>query len=131
MNTTRTVILHMTDLHFGCDGENPNSLNSRQLALDGLARAITDLDPAWRPTIVVVTGDLAWRGKKPDYDKFGAWFGELLKALGLAPDRCFFCTKAPLSLAGNTAVCSANLRCGIFGLFARQALRNWSRLSNR
>lgn len=61
MNTTRTVILHMTDLYFGCDGENPNSLNNRQLALDGLARAITGLDPAWRPTNVVVTGDLAWQ----------------------------------------------------------------------
>jgi predicted MPP superfamily phosphohydrolase len=91
MSTTKTVILHMTDLHFGCDGENPNSLNSRQLALDGLARAITGLDPAWRPTIVAVTGDLAWRGKATDYDKFGAWFGELLNAIGVAPDRCFFC----------------------------------------
>ncbi|HEY6343278.1 MAG TPA: metallophosphoesterase [Bryobacteraceae bacterium] len=91
MSTTGTVILHMTDLHFGCDGENPNSLNGRQLALDGLARAITSLDPAWRPTIVVVTGDLAWRGKATDYDKFGTWFGELLKAIGVAPDRCFFC----------------------------------------
>jgi hypothetical protein len=34
---------------------------------------------------------LAWRGKSPDYDKFGAWFGALLEAIGVAPDRCFFC----------------------------------------
>jgi hypothetical protein len=36
MNTTRTVILHMTDLHFGCDGENPNSLIARQSSLGEL-----------------------------------------------------------------------------------------------
>src|ERR1035437_6920974 len=32
----------------------------------------------------------------------------------------------PIQIA-NTAVSSANRRCGIFGLFARQALRRWSR----
>ena len=60
MSRTRTVILHMTDLHFGCDGENMNSLNSRQLALDGLVRAITRLDPDWRPQLSLLRA--IWRG---------------------------------------------------------------------
>lgn len=40
---------------------------------------------------MAVTGDLGWRGKASDYEKFGSWFGELLKEIGITPDRCFFC----------------------------------------
>src|ERR1019366_9572825 len=36
-------------------------------------------------------------------------------------------TKAPANSTANTAVSLANHRCGIFGPFARQALRRWSR----
>src|ERR1022692_130738 len=36
-------------------------------------------------------------------------------------------TKAPANSTESTAVSSANPRCGIFELFARQALRRWSR----
>ena len=87
----RNILLHMTDLHFGCDGANANLLNSRQLALNGLARTIRGLDPVWKPTIVAVTGDLGWRGKASEYETFGGWFAELLREIGITPDRCFFC----------------------------------------
>ena len=64
----------MTDLHFGCEGRIRTRSTAANSALDGLARAITGLIELAAHNCGV-TGDLAWRGKSPDYDKFGAWFG--------------------------------------------------------
>ena len=64
----KQVILHLSDLHFGCD-KSESARAARKLALDGLASAIRSLEPEWQPTILCISGDIACKGLKSDYDE--------------------------------------------------------------
>lgn len=76
------VILHLTDLHFGCD-EREYDLARRELVLAALIGEVQRSPDDWRPTIVAVSGDIAWRGRAEDYSKASEWFGRLFSALGI------------------------------------------------
>jgi hypothetical protein len=62
------VILHLSDVHFGCD-KSGSARALRQLALDGITSAILKLEPEWRPTIVCLSGDIAYRGRSSEYEE--------------------------------------------------------------
>ena len=84
------VILHLSDVHFGCDrSESARAL--RQLALDGITSAILKLEPEWRPTIVCLSGDIANRGKSSEYEEAAKWLESLLRELSIPPDHIVIC----------------------------------------
>jgi hypothetical protein len=77
-------------VHFGCDkSESARAL--RQLALDGITSAILKLEPEWRPTIVCLSGDIAFRGRSSEYEEAAKWLEKLLKELSIAPDHVVIC----------------------------------------
>ncbi len=90
MAKIRQVVLHLSDVHFGCDkSEAARAL--RQLALDGITSAILKLEPEWRPTIVCLSGDIAYRGKSSEYEEAAKWLEKLLKELSIPPDHVVTC----------------------------------------
>ena len=90
MAKTIQVILHLSDVHFGCDkSESARAL--RQLALDGITSAILKLEPEWRPSIVCLSGDVAYRGKSSEYEEAAKWLEKLLEELSIPPDHVLIC----------------------------------------
>lgn len=87
---TNTIILHLSDLHFGWDGTESQGTD-RTLALDGLLQRVSELDSEWRPNTLLVTGDIGWKGKQSDYKKFKLWLQKLLATTELSAEAVFLC----------------------------------------
>jgi hypothetical protein len=84
------VILHLTDLHFGRD-HTEDELSARKLALDGLLNQIRNVEEEWKPNVICITGDIAYRGQSSEYGLAARWVKDLLDALHLAPGALFCC----------------------------------------
>lgn len=83
------IILHLSDLHFGFDG-NATQKAQRQLCLDGLLDCLRD-DRCWKPDYILISGDLGMRGAAQDYKLAGEWLKQLLNVCGLKPDKMQIC----------------------------------------
>lgn len=86
------IILHLSDIHFGRD--NPEykvrgEFNKKEEILQDLIVSIKD--NAMKPDHIIVTGDIAWFGKKKDFDEALTWFRELLRAVNLSGSDITFC----------------------------------------
>ncbi len=80
-------ILHISDLHIKDD---PDESFDRERVLEPLVqRAKEDLQEGFCPEIVVVTGDIAFKGTEAEYALAGPFFDDLMTALGLDTDRLF------------------------------------------
>ena len=77
------IVLHLTDLHFGWDKET-SKLAERKIVLDSLIDTVAALHRDWKPTIVCVTGDIAWHGSAKDYSEAEEWLRRLLDRIGLS-----------------------------------------------
>jgi predicted MPP superfamily phosphohydrolase len=83
-------ILHITDLHFGRDPSEGAS-DERQLALDRLLNTIEGLDEPWIPTVICLSGDVAFSGRMEEYELAAAWLKRLLSILHLSPANLVIC----------------------------------------
>jgi predicted MPP superfamily phosphohydrolase len=83
-------ILHLTDLHFGWD-EDAAKKAARQLVLDGMIEHIAQLPKEWRPQLICISGDIAWKGRADEYALAKAWLTKLLARLGLGFERVVVC----------------------------------------
>ncbi|WP_338844511.1 metallophosphoesterase [Massilia sp. W12] len=83
------TILHLSDLHFGFDG-NPTQQAQRKLCLDGLLGCLRD-ERCWKPDYILISGDLGMRGVKSDYVLAGAWLKDLLAVCGLSAGKVQIC----------------------------------------
>ena len=86
------VILHLSDIHFGRD--NPEYkvkgvFQNKKQILQELLVSIRD-NPT-KPDHIIVTGDMAWYGRKNDFDEALLWFRELLNATKLSGSNLTFC----------------------------------------
>ena len=86
------ILLHLSDIHFGRD--NPEysvkgEFSKKKEILHNLLVSIKD--NAIRPDHIIVTGDIAWYGKKEDFDEALKWFKELLDATNLSGSNITFC----------------------------------------
>jgi predicted MPP superfamily phosphohydrolase len=90
MEQTKQVILHLSDLHFGCD-KSDSEIAARALALEGLNAAIMKLPPEWKPTIICISGDIAYKGLASEYEEATVWLTKLLNDLGIRPDHVVTC----------------------------------------
>jgi predicted MPP superfamily phosphohydrolase len=78
-------ILHLSDLHI-----KPKEDFDRSVVLDPLIKRVEeDLRSGLKPEIVVVTGDVAYSGKKSEYKLAKVFFDDLLEALKLHTDKLF------------------------------------------
>lgn len=88
-------LLHLSDLHFGIEASwdyTETAMAQRKNTLDDLLKKVRGLDIEWRPDIVVISGDIGWKGIQEDYQKAKAWLEEeLLKELGLKPEDLVLC----------------------------------------
>jgi hypothetical protein len=82
-------VLHISDLHFGAeptDKVTTSALQQRKLIIGqfikGLSAAVAK-NPAWKPDVVAITGDIGWKGSSEDYSEAKPWIQELLEACGL------------------------------------------------
>lgn len=99
MITNIVNVLHLTDLHFGAD-RTANGAAQRQLALDGLERALeTTIGESvpngsyedWRPHVVVVSGDIAYSGSADDYNVAAKFLERLRSTLGVPKELVVLC----------------------------------------
>ena len=86
------TILHLSDIHFGRNNELYNvegTFSDKNRILDDLINCISsankDIDH------IIVTGDIAWFGKKEDFDEALLWFNKLLSTLSLDGSNITFC----------------------------------------
>jgi len=84
------TILHISDLHFGWDGD-VKTKDERQVALRSLLRTLTDLNEDWMPNCVCITGDIGWKGRTEDYALAAEWIRELLTTLSINAEALFLC----------------------------------------
>ena len=81
--------VHLSDLHFG-HGEAAHG-GDQELVLSGLAKDLQKIaleahekeEGALRPDAIFVTGDIAFGGSKPEYDKAQEWLATLADGIGL------------------------------------------------
>src|ERR1051325_6729985 len=88
-------ILHLTDLHFGIEVQekySETSLSNRKLVLNNLIEKFSKKIPIeFKPDLVVISGDIGWKGKTSDYNEAKKWIETLLKVLGLTNDDLVIC----------------------------------------
>lgn len=81
----KIVLVHLSDIHFtGSSGTSVHDLDAevRNELLRDAAAVTKDLGGA---TGVLVTGDIAFSGQRPEYDRAAAWLLEFCRAIG-CPD---------------------------------------------
>lgn len=87
-------ILHLSDIHFGrnyaCYGLEDKFEKKTQI-LEALLTCIGNIDNNLKPEHIVVTGDIAWHGKKNEYEEAIIWFEKLLKITQLTGKDITFC----------------------------------------
>jgi predicted MPP superfamily phosphohydrolase len=105
-NADLVTILHLSDLHFGWDVDERGRAD-RDLALKGLLRLISEIEPQWKPTVVCITGDIGWRGQAGDYTEAEKWIRQLLDLLDLPPEALFMC---PGNHDSNRSIAKLNKR---------------------
>jgi hypothetical protein len=85
------TILHITDLHFGWDGDDANKRAERSVCLAGLVAAVDQLDPLWKPSVICLSGDVGWRGAASDYAAAKQWLDCLLAKCRIGYERLLVC----------------------------------------
>ncbi len=87
-------ILHLSDIHFGRNYPEygiQDDFDNKERILDELIECISNIEEGLRPEHIVVTGDVAWRGKQKDFEEAYVWFSKLLTATGLEGKDVTFC----------------------------------------
>lgn len=86
-------ILHLSDLHFGINNpkyRNNEKYDNKGKILDELIDCVKNIGTQ-KPEHIIVTGDIAWFGKKSEFQEASVWFKKLLKALDLRGKDLTFC----------------------------------------
>ena len=85
------TLLHISDIHFGWDRDEPSKLAERQVCLDSMLAVLGNIDHEWQPTIVCLTGDVCWSGIQTDYEAAKKWLGSLLSTCKLTMNELVMC----------------------------------------
>lgn len=65
-------ILHLSDIHFGRNYERTkitDPFEKRDEIMNGLLSCIGSIPEGQKPEHIVVTGDIAWFGKRDEYEE--------------------------------------------------------------
>ena len=86
------IILHLSDIHFGRDRPEYGVIGKFSKKKEILQNLLVSIrDNAIKPDHIIVTGDVAWYGKKEDFDEALIWFKELLNVTNLSGSDITFC----------------------------------------
>lgn len=90
------IFVHLSDIHFGQEkraGDLIVNKDARLKLIQDASRVIAGL-PGKKAAGVIVTGDIAYAGKRHEYDDAGSWLDELTERIG--------CTAADIQMVpGN------------------------------
>lgn len=88
-------ILHLTDLHFGAEaqkGYTDTALAKRKLVLDKLIDKFNGAVPQkYMPDLIVISGDIGWKGCDKDYQEASKWITNLLTITKLTNKEIIIC----------------------------------------
>lgn len=85
-------ILHLSDIHFGRNHYSlPDPFDRKDEILSKLIDTIAGLPANMKPDLILVTGDIAWRGKTSEFNEAFDWFQQLIEALDIESDQIVFC----------------------------------------
>jgi len=85
------TILHLTDIHFGWEGDSQQDLADRKVCLNGLLNELKNLDDAWKPTVICLTDDIGWRGVESDYKAAKEWLVQVMQICDLSSESLIVC----------------------------------------
>src|SRR5215813_5287896 len=84
-------LLHLSDLHFGYDRDQ-TARTQRAEALDLMLKELGKLEAAWKPQVIVISGDLSWQGKPTGYTELAEWLTKkLFPATARTAEDCIIC----------------------------------------
>nr|WP_325198941.1 metallophosphoesterase [uncultured Oscillibacter sp.] len=73
MDRNEIIILHCSDLHYGFENweyAKPEDIRLRRERLNGFLEIIENFPVGWQPSILVISGDIAWTGAEQEYKMF-------------------------------------------------------------
>jgi len=83
-------ILHLSDLHFGCDKDNTD-LEKRINCFQKLIPLIEQIAQEKSINYLVITGDVAWRASETDYELASKYIKEICEKINLKIDNLIIC----------------------------------------
>lgn len=83
-------ILHISDLHFGY-GSSKTLMDSRKNCLERLLKKAAEIAETGKIDYLVVSGDIANRGSKTEYDQAAEFLGNLFEMSGVQPSHTIIC----------------------------------------
>ncbi|MCK9211602.1 MAG: metallophosphoesterase, partial [Ignavibacteriaceae bacterium] len=89
---TEINVLHLSDIHFGYETDQDTTLIAqRENVLNALIDRLKQIEPKWKPDIVVISGDIGWKGITENYKPAKEWISSLLQILNLSPKELLVC----------------------------------------
>lgn len=93
------VVLHVSDLHFGIENDKSEKTKYVQLRqremIESLVKTIIDIintSSEWKPNVIAISGDVAWSGKKEEYQLYKNYFVKpLSEILGISDKYIITC----------------------------------------
>lgn len=93
------VVLHVSDLHFGIENDKSEKTKYVRLRqkemIKSLVNTIIDIvnqSPDWKPNVIAISGDIAWSGKKEEYQLYKDYFvTPISEALGISDKYIITC----------------------------------------
>ena len=85
-------ILHLSDIHFGRNNPIYNlevEFQKKDTILQEIIQIISKMED--KPDHIIMTGDIAWHGKKQEFEEALKWFEQLLAAAALSAEDITVC----------------------------------------
>ena len=83
----KTIILHISDLHFS---SREDIRREKEEIMNSLVVSLTQLEKDWRPNVVCVSGDIVDKHDVPAYPLARAWFENLAHTMEIPMDNFVF-----------------------------------------
>lgn len=95
INLERTVIMHMSDIHFGIPEKRQNASDRKNVQntfISSYAELIKT-HPNWAPDVLVISGDIAWSGSDENYREAEDFFKKffLVEGSKITPSQVVIC----------------------------------------
>lgn len=93
------VVLHVSDLHFGIENDKSEKTKYVRLRQKEMIKSLLDTiedivktSPEWAPKVIAISGDIAWSGKKEEYQLYKDFFvTPLSQMLGIPEKHIITC----------------------------------------
>jgi calcineurin-like phosphoesterase family protein len=87
-------VLHLSDIHFGAEATDrvaQTAVAQRKNTLSSLVDTLKSLSNRLVPDIIAVSGDIAWKGCRADYDEARQWITSVMEIWDLSVSELVLC----------------------------------------